>query len=225
MRSLLWKSLRIIGVASIVMFLLGQMARRTPIGHLRQLRCGPAGAHRERLQAVRPVLSVHGFAMYASAFFTALNNGPVSALIVSRTLVFQVAAVIVLPMLFGIDGIWLGHGGRRAHVPDSRHVHDRPVGPLRLPQRRLSPKAKRKQKTGTRPRFLHRSQLICIISAPLDAETRFTRAGGGRSAPSPALLDVAAPPTRRRRAGPLPRCRRGSGACRRPPTRPQRPRS
>ena len=49
-----------------------------------------------------------GFAMYASAFFTALNNGLVSALIsFLRTLVFQVAAVIVLPMLFGIDGIWL----------------------------------------------------------------------------------------------------------------------
>lgn len=42
-----------------------------------------------------------GFAMYASAFFTALNNGLVSALIsFLRTLVFQVAAVIVLPMLF-----------------------------------------------------------------------------------------------------------------------------
>ena len=49
-----------------------------------------------------------GFAMYASAFFTALNNGLVSAVIsFLRTLVFQVAAVIVLPMLFGIDGIWL----------------------------------------------------------------------------------------------------------------------
>ena len=46
--------------------------------------------------------------MYASAFFTSLNNGLVSAVIsFLRTLVFQVAAVIVLPMLFGIDGIWL----------------------------------------------------------------------------------------------------------------------
>ncbi|MFR1168119.1 MAG: hypothetical protein ACLSDQ_11385 [Adlercreutzia equolifaciens] len=81
-----------------------------------------------------------GFAMYASAFFTALNNGLVSALIsFLRTLVFQVAAVIVLPMLFGIDGIWLGHGGRRAHLRSGRHVHDRPFGPLRLPQRRPEP--------------------------------------------------------------------------------------
>ena len=54
------------------------------------------------------MLSVHGIRHNASAFFTALNNGTVSALIsFLRTLVFQVAAVIVLPMLFGIDGIWL----------------------------------------------------------------------------------------------------------------------
>ncbi len=40
-----------------------------------------------------------GFAIYASAFFTALNNGLVSALIsFLRTLVFQVAAVIALPL-------------------------------------------------------------------------------------------------------------------------------
>ncbi|MBE6030316.1 MAG: MATE family efflux transporter [Clostridiales bacterium] len=48
-----------------------------------------------------------GFAAYASSFFTALNNGFVSALIsFLRTLVFQVIAVIALPLMFGVDGIW-----------------------------------------------------------------------------------------------------------------------
>ncbi len=49
-----------------------------------------------------------GFNVFASAFFTALGNGLVSALIsFLRTLLFQVAAVIMLPIWFGIDGIWL----------------------------------------------------------------------------------------------------------------------
>lgn len=49
-----------------------------------------------------------GFNVFASAFFTALGNGAVSALIsFLRTLLFQVAAVILLPIWLGIDGIWL----------------------------------------------------------------------------------------------------------------------
>ena len=48
-----------------------------------------------------------GFNIFASSFFTALNNGAVSAAIsFLRTLVFQMAAVLVLPLMFGIDGIW-----------------------------------------------------------------------------------------------------------------------
>ena len=49
-----------------------------------------------------------GFNMFGSLFFTALNNGLVSALIsFMRTLVFQVLCVFILPALLGIDGIWL----------------------------------------------------------------------------------------------------------------------
>lgn len=49
-----------------------------------------------------------GFNMTGSSFFTALNNGFISALIsFMRTLVFQVSCVFVLPILLGIDGIWL----------------------------------------------------------------------------------------------------------------------
>lgn len=49
-----------------------------------------------------------GFAIYGSSFFTALNNGFVSAAIsFLRTLLFQVAAVLLLPLILGIDGIWL----------------------------------------------------------------------------------------------------------------------
>lgn len=49
-----------------------------------------------------------GFNIYGSSFFTALNNGPVSALIsFLRTLVFQVAAVLILPTFLKTDGIWV----------------------------------------------------------------------------------------------------------------------
>ena len=48
-----------------------------------------------------------GFSIFGSSFFTALNNGLVSASIsFLRTLVCQVVAVLVLPIFFGLDGIW-----------------------------------------------------------------------------------------------------------------------
>ncbi len=48
-----------------------------------------------------------GFSIYGSSFFTALGNGLISALIAFlRTLLFQVAAVIILPVLLELDGIW-----------------------------------------------------------------------------------------------------------------------
>lgn len=46
--------------------------------------------------------------IFASAFFTALNNGKISALIsFLRTLLFQAMMIMLLPLIFGIDGIWL----------------------------------------------------------------------------------------------------------------------
>lgn len=65
-------------------------------------------------------LTVQGFHLYAvsyllcgcnifgSSFFTALNNGLASALIsFLRTMVFQCAAVLILPVFLEVDGIWL----------------------------------------------------------------------------------------------------------------------
>lgn len=49
-----------------------------------------------------------GFAIFASGFFTALNDGVTSALIsFLRTLVFQTATILILPQLFGINGVWI----------------------------------------------------------------------------------------------------------------------
>ncbi len=64
-------------------------------------------------------MTVHGFIIFSfvfltmginifgSAFFTALNNGVISAIIsFLRTLVFQIAAVLILPIFFELDGVW-----------------------------------------------------------------------------------------------------------------------
>ncbi len=49
-----------------------------------------------------------GFAIFASSFFTALNNGLVSASIsFLRTFVFQAAAVLIFPLFWDVDGIWM----------------------------------------------------------------------------------------------------------------------
>ena len=49
-----------------------------------------------------------GYAIYSSGFFTALNDGITSAIIsFLRTLVFQTAAVIFLPMVWELDGVWI----------------------------------------------------------------------------------------------------------------------
>ena len=53
------------------------------------------------------VYLISGFNIFGSSFFTALNNGGVSAAIsFLRTLLFKIAAVTLLPILFGINGIW-----------------------------------------------------------------------------------------------------------------------
>ncbi len=51
---------------------------------------------------------ISGFNIFASSFFTALNNGFVSAVIsFFRTLVFQIIMIYLLPAIWGINGIWL----------------------------------------------------------------------------------------------------------------------
>lgn len=49
-----------------------------------------------------------GLNMFVSAFFTSLNNGLVSAAAAfTRTLVFELGAIFVLPLFLGLDGVWL----------------------------------------------------------------------------------------------------------------------
>lgn len=48
-----------------------------------------------------------GFNIFTSAFFTALNNGVISAIISFLiTLLFQIGTILLLPLIIGVDGIW-----------------------------------------------------------------------------------------------------------------------
>lgn len=49
-----------------------------------------------------------GFGIFSSSFFTALNDGVTSAIVsFLRTLVFQCAAILLLPLIWGLDGVWI----------------------------------------------------------------------------------------------------------------------
>lgn len=107
LKGLFRKSLIIIGMMTVVMFALAELFAR-PISMI--FVSYDAGLFEMTVGAFRIyALSfiVCGFNIYGSGFFTALNNGAISALIsFGRTLVFQVIAVLLLPMLLGLDGIW-----------------------------------------------------------------------------------------------------------------------
>ncbi len=108
LKSLLKKSLCLIGFFSIAMFALAEGLGRP----LSRIFVGYDPALFELTSRGFLIYSFSflfsGIAIYGSSFFTALNNGLVSALIsFLRTFLFQVSTVLLFPLLWGIDGIWL----------------------------------------------------------------------------------------------------------------------
>ena len=108
LKSLLRKSLIAIGVSAVCMVAFAELLAM-PLGRI-------FVGYDEKLLA----MTVHGFrifglsfgfmgfGIFASGFFTALNDGLTSALIsFLRTLVFQCAAILVLPELWELDGVWI----------------------------------------------------------------------------------------------------------------------
>ncbi len=108
LKSLLKKSLRIIGFAGLLLVILAELT--APV--LAKIFVGYDEKLFELTKTAFMLYSISfliiGINIFSSAFFTALNNGAVSAGIsFSRTLLFQVASILLLPLLFGINGIWL----------------------------------------------------------------------------------------------------------------------
>lgn len=108
LKNLFKKSLILIITTSIIMTILAEILSKTLASifvsydaNLLQMTTTAI-----RLFAISYIIS--GINIFASSFFTALNNGFVSALIsFLRTLVFQIIMILVLPLILGLNGIWL----------------------------------------------------------------------------------------------------------------------
>ncbi len=106
MKNLYKKSLIIMAITGAVMLTLSESLAGPFMGifgYERELY--EMSVHGFRIYSI--VFVFVGFNIYGSALFTSLNNGLISALIsFLRTIVFQVTAVMVLPIFFGLDGVW-----------------------------------------------------------------------------------------------------------------------
>lgn len=108
LKNLYKKSLQLVGSWGILLFILAQLLA-TPLA---KLFVGYDSTLLAMTQIGFRIYSlvylINGFNIFGSSFFTALNNGVVSAVIsFLRTLVFQIGAVFILPIVFGgINGIW-----------------------------------------------------------------------------------------------------------------------
>ncbi len=108
LKSLLRKSIVIIGVFSILMVAFAE-AMASPLSKIF------VGYDKGLFELTKRGFFIYsfsflfmGYAIFFSSFFTALSDGLTSALIsFLRTLVFQIAAVLSLPLIIGTDGIWL----------------------------------------------------------------------------------------------------------------------
>ena len=107
MKSLFRKSIVIVGAFSICM-VVSALVLASPLSHLF------VGYDEALLNLTKSGFFVYafaflfmGYAIFSSGFFTALNDGVTSAIIsFLRTVLFQVTAVLLLPLVLGIDGIW-----------------------------------------------------------------------------------------------------------------------
>lgn len=107
LKNLLRKSLVITGVLGVIMLLAGQIFA-VPLSNLfvgYDETLSQLTVSGFRIFAIS--FPFMGYAIFGSGFFTALSDGLTSALIsFLRTLLFQVAAVLLLPLWLGINGVW-----------------------------------------------------------------------------------------------------------------------
>lgn len=107
LKNLFQKSLRLIGIWGLMLFILVQLIARPLAAIFVGYDADLFSMTQNGFRIYCIAYLINGFNIYGSSFFTALNNGLISAAIsFLRTLVFQLAAVLLLPLLLGINGIW-----------------------------------------------------------------------------------------------------------------------
>lgn len=108
LKNILKKSTVIIAVTAAIMFsaslVLSEPLSKIYVGYDEKL----LGITVDAFKIFSFAFLFSGFAIFGSSFFTALNDGLTSALIsFFRTLVFQVASVLIFPLIWQLDGIWI----------------------------------------------------------------------------------------------------------------------
>ena len=107
LKNLFQKSLRLIGIWGLMLFILAQLIARPLAAIFVGYDADLFSMTQNGFRIYCIAYLINGLNIYGSSFFTALNNGLISAAIsFLRTLVFQLAAVLLLPLLLGINGIW-----------------------------------------------------------------------------------------------------------------------
>lgn len=109
-KNMLKKSMLLMGTLGVLLsalaFCLAEPLAKIFVGYDAELHV--LTSHAFRLFSFSFLLA--GFNIYCSSFFTALNNGAISAAVsFLRTLVFQTSAVLILPLILDVDGIWLSN--------------------------------------------------------------------------------------------------------------------
>lgn len=108
LKSLLKKSLKLLTITSIVMTVIGELLAKPLAGIFVSYDANLLDMTTNAIRIFSISYLISGINIFASSFFTALNNGVVSAAIsFLRTLLFQIAMIFVLPLIWGLNGIWI----------------------------------------------------------------------------------------------------------------------
>lgn len=108
LRSLFSKSLLLVGAGGVVLTALAEITAPWISQIFVGFDADLCALTKKAIRIYMLSFLICGFNLFCSAWFTALGNGIVSAAAAfARTLIFELGAVILVPLLLGIDGIWL----------------------------------------------------------------------------------------------------------------------
>lgn len=107
LKSLLKKSLKLIAITSIVMTIIAEISSKLLASIFVSYDTELLKMTTTAIQLFSISFIINGFNIFTSSFFTALNDGLVSAVLsFLRTLIFQVATILIIPLIWGLNGIW-----------------------------------------------------------------------------------------------------------------------
>ena len=108
LKNLLKKSIKLIGITSLIMTIIAEITSKLLASIFVSYDIELLEMTTNAIKIFSITYLISGFNIFSSSFFTALNNGLVSAVIsFLRTLVFQIAMIFILPAIWGVNGIWI----------------------------------------------------------------------------------------------------------------------